>query len=413
MRLSNKHLELAFLIFSTLLIIGIFNPHGRALMSVGMIGIILCGLSTKLFFKEKAKLPLGDKKIWFQFLPVFVLYAIGLFWTDDLAYGWDRVQVKLPFLALPIGFVLLTPYISYSTIQKILFLFTLACGVTAFGSLVNYVLHFDEINESYNHAKTLPVVISHIRYSLLLTISIAISYQLFTDKFTWGFVSYKVHAVMSVFIFVFLHILAVRSGLLAMYGSLIGVVILQAFFQKKYKILLAIPTLLLVGLVLYFVSPSLRNKAAYMKKDVGQYTGGKNVNNYSDGNRLLSMQIGWTIAKENILLGVGSGDAKKVMDAYYIQHYPEINEKNRLIPHNQFVYILLVGGVVGLAVFLICLLLPLLSIDVWKDIPMMVVIISVYSSFLSEATLEVQHGVLLCSYVLGMVYMRRMVNGKL
>ena len=81
-----------------------------------------------------------------------------------------------------------------------------------------------------------------------------------------------------------------------------------------------------------------------------------------------------------------------------------INEKNRLIPHNQLVYILLVGGVIGLLVFLVCLLLPLLSIEVWKDIPMMVVIISVYSSFLSEATLEVQHGVLLCSYVLGSVH---------
>ena len=215
---------------------------------------------------------------------------------------------------------------------------------------------------------------------------------------------------MAVFIFIFLHILAVRSGLLAMYGSLIGVVVLQAFFQKKYSLLLAIPTLLVADVALYFLSPSLRNKAAYMKKDVGQYTGGKNVNNYSDGNRLLSMQIGWTIAKENILLGVGSGDAKKVMDEYYIQNYPDISEENRLIPHNQFVYILLIGGVVGLAIFLICLLLPLTSISVWKDIPMMVVIISVYSSFLSEATLEVQHGVLLCSYILGLVYLRMIVK---
>jgi O-antigen ligase len=406
MRLSNKYLEYAFLIFSAILILGVFNPYSRALMSVGMIGIILCGLSTKWLFKDIAKHPLGDYKVWFQFLPVFVLYAIGLFWTEDLSYGWDRVQVKLPFLALPIGFYFLAPYLTYATIQKVLFLFCLACSVTALGSLVNYAMHFEEINESYHHAKTLPVVISHIRYSLLLTISIAVSYQLFTDKFSWGIITYKVHAPMAVFIFIFLHILAVRSGLLAMYGSLFGVVVLQAFFQKKYSLLLAIPAFLVVGVALYFLSPSLRNKAAYMQKDVSQYTEGKNVNNYSDGNRLLSMQIGWTIAKQNWIFGVGSGDAKKVMDEYYIEHYPEISEVNRLIPHNQLVYILLVGGMVGVVVFLVCLLIPLTSIDIWKDIPMMVVIISVYSSFLSEATLELQHGVLLCSYILGLVYLR-------
>jgi O-antigen ligase len=307
----------------------------------------------------------------------------------------------------------LSPVISYRTLQWIFLGIVLTAAATAAGSLLYYAFHFEEITESYKHAKTLPVVIPHIRYSLIVSIAIAFAVQLGRENFQWKFIRAPFLYAVAVFLFIFLHILAVRSGLLALYAGWITVILAQVFYTKSYRYLWAFPILLLIGGALYWFSPSLRNKAHYMKQDVGRFTSGKNVNNYSDGNRLLSMKIGWEIAKDHLWTGVGSGDAQQVMQAYYAQHYPEIEPHNRLIPHNQFIYILLILGIPGLLVFIALLSIPLMIKNIFQDIPVVIVLVSLYSSFLSEATLEIQQGVFIASYLVGLAYWKAVAQRPL
>lgn len=143
-----------------------------------------------------------------------------------------------------------------------------------------------------------------------------------------------------------------------------------------------------------------------MVRDVSRFVTGKSVNNYSDGNRLLSMKIGVQIGAEHPVIGVGSGDVQQAMNEVYQKEYPDIDQHNWLIPHNQFVYVFTALGFSGLVIFLICLVYPATQKEVLHDLLCVAVLVGAYTSFLSEATLELQQGIVLVSLLFSIAYIR-------
>ena len=84
--------------------------------------------------------------------------------------------------------------------------------------------------------------------------------------------------------------------------------------------------------------------------------------------------------------------------------------RNWLIPHSQFVYVFTALGFTGFVVFIACLLFPILNKAVFSDIFCVAVLVSSYTSFLSEATLELQQGIVLVSLLFSLAYIR--INSK-
>ncbi|HSY61247.1 MAG TPA: O-antigen ligase family protein [Cytophaga sp.] len=393
-----------FLIAGIIALVGIF--FSRAMISIGMIGIVLIFILTKswqktFFFKS-------ENLLLFFLAPVLLMYLIGGFWTENHAYWLDRIQVKLPLLFLPLGAWAIKDILRQRTIDLLILIFIGLCAATALGSFVYYIVHFKEVTESYKHAKTIPTVIEHIRFSLLLAIAVFAALQAYFNSSLLATKNQKyVVAGMGFFIFIFLHVLSIRSGLLALYATGFVWLIVYVFQSGKKKFLLVLPAGLAFLVLMYFFVPSLHNKANYMVRDISQFVTGKSVNNYSDGNRLLSMKIGTQVGFEHAFLGVGSGDVRDAMNVVYKNEYPDIDKRNWLIPHNQFVYIFTALGIVGLLIFIFCLTYPLFNQYVLGDIFCLAVLISSYTSFLSESTLELQQGIVLVSLLFSFAYLRR------
>lgn len=344
----------------------------------------------------------------FFLAPILLIYIIGGIWTEDYTYWLDRIQVKLPLLFLPLGAWAIKDILKQRTIDLLILIFIALCAATALGSFVYYLLHFKEITESYKHAKTIPTIIEHIRYSLLLSIAFFASIQAYL-KSSVLVTKYQKNlvAVLGIFMFIFLHVLSIRSGLLALYATGFVWLIVYVFQSGKKKFLFVLPAGLAFLVLMYFFVPSLNNKANYMVRDINQFVTGKSVNNYSDGNRLLSMKIGTQVGLEHAWIGVGSGDVKEAMNEVYKNEYPDIDQRNWLIPHNQFVYIFTALGIVGLLTFILCLVYPFFNQYVLNDVFCLAVLISSYTSFLSESTLEIQQGIVLVSLMFCLAYLRR------
>jgi O-antigen ligase len=392
-----------FIIATSIALIGIF--FSRAMISIGMIGIILI-----YFLNQGWKINFfdGSGNLVLLFLtPIFFLYLIGVLWTEDYSYWSERIQVKIPLLLLPLGFFAVKNILQRTSIDIVIVLFITLCMATALGSFIYYLLHYAEITESYKHAKTIPTIIEHIRYSLLLTIAFFASIQAYFQSSILKTKLQK-NAVlgMGIFIFIFLHILSIRSGLLALYTTGFVWIFIKVFEKGNKKLLGLIPVLIAFLFAMCWFMPSLHNKVDYMIRDINQFTTGRSVNNYSDGNRLLSMKIGVQVGMESPWIGVGSGDVRQEMDDVYKNEYPEITSNNWLIPHNQFVYIFAALGFVGLFIFILCLIFPVFYKAVLTDIFCIAVLVSVYTSFLSEATLEVQQGIVLVSLLFSMAFVR-------
>ena len=87
--------------------------------------------------------------------------------SADMDYYLVRLRLKVPFLVFPIVFLSLPPLKSKEYLGIFYFLVVALC-VTCIGIGVNYLLHFEEINELIKKGQPIPVPRNHIRFSLLL-----------------------------------------------------------------------------------------------------------------------------------------------------------------------------------------------------------------------------------------------------
>jgi hypothetical protein len=122
---------------------------------------------------------------------------------------------------------------------------------------------------------------------------------------------------------------------------------------------------------------------------------------YSFFQRLIFWKVGTAIAKENFLLGVGTGDVQTAFDEMYTRLDPDIKEEFRLRGHNQFLTFLISFGLPGLILFASIFLLYFYKSR--GNYLVVAVGIAVLASCLTEDTLETQAGVTFFSFFLAIL----------
>jgi O-antigen ligase len=361
----------------------------RALATIGMAGIVITslifkGLDTfRLYFKNKSLLILS-LFFWIVFLSV-IYSADKIMWLN-----W--VRIKLPYLFLPLAFAPLVK-LEQRKFVTLLYGFTLALVLSSAVVLTNYGLHYHQINEGFSKGNAVPMPYSHIRYTLMLTFAFFCSlylwqqeYFLFNRREKW------IQIFFAAFIFITLHILAVRSGLVALYLGLLYLVIAEILRTGKFFLgLLMLVLLTGTPFIAYQLLPGLHNKIGYMRFDLAQYNKGR-INEFSDAMRVVSMKIGIDVWKENPVLGIGAGDLRAETDKIYERDYPAISVANRRLPHNQFIWVLATTGFSGFILFLFAFLYPFIQTRLYRWWLPSVLYLMLLSSFFTEDTLEEQIG---------------------
>lgn len=259
--------------------------------------------------------------------------------------------------------------------------------------LCNYYSNFDVITESFSRGSAIPIPFSHIRYSLMLAFSFFCCLYLLSKKlFLFSAYEKWLQIFFAVFAAASLHVLTVRSGLMALYVGIIFLAVRSIVKEKR-----VIAGIILIAMVVtlpfaaYRFVPSFHNKINYMKYDLQQYktTG---MSEYSDAMRLLSVKVGVEVWKQSKMLGVGAGDLKEECDKIYDSKYSFVSKFNQRLPHNQFVWVLAGTGVVGLAGFILAFTFPFFTNGIFKQWLVVVFHLIAFSSFFTESTLEEQIG---------------------
>lgn len=153
-------------------------PMNKVLMSIGTIWLA-SNLLLKADFKGYWDNWKKDVVFWF-IVGVLLLYIMGLFYTQDFNYAFQKIKTELPLFVIPvalIGFPIERRYFKY-----ILYGFLLSLLIT---SIVNYsfMTHHGTLNY-----RRFSLFGSHIRYSLLIVSGILISiYFSIKNKQYWLF----------------------------------------------------------------------------------------------------------------------------------------------------------------------------------------------------------------------------------
>ena len=386
---KEKRQQNLLLLCCSLIFVGFVGA--RALISISLVGIVLLALFSQNIattFRNYRKQPL----LWLPSIFFFVLLFSGIN-SEDKNLWWLWVKIKIPFLLLPFAFAAFTR-LSLETFYKLLYVFSNIVFFSACFVLANYLFHLEVINALILKGGAVPVPYSHIRYSLLLVFALFTFLWLAEKQFYFVSIQeiYFQYGA-AVFLFIVLHILAVRSGLLALYLCLLFYVIRFLWLKKSWVVFIGSILVLVVSIFTAIKCvPSLSNKISYTKYDLADFSKG-NIDDHSDGMRLASLMVGVELIKENFWIGTGAGDILAESKKMCERKFPQIqNDLNRKMPHNEFLWIFAATGIFGFVAFCIAFLVPFfvgLSHKNW----LFVVLHLIYlSSFLSEYSLEEQIG---------------------
>lgn len=391
--IDNRKLLLFFC--AGLLVSLVYSPFT---LSVSMLGLIFLSFlhikDRRLRIKSDTWVKLRQlpqfPSFWILGLLFFILF-VNAWTTEDMDFWLTRLRIKLPFLLLPIAFYLFPRFREREVLGLFYFLLILLC-ITCLGIGIHYLGHQEAINIALKKGTPMPTPRNHIRFSLLLAYGVISGAYLWYRGFYWKYQQErKLIGAAVLFLFAFIHFLSVRTGLLAMYFSMISFIFVGGLWSKRWKAAL----LVLVGLAIlpvlsYFLIPSFKSKITYMRYDLMMYQEGRG-DLYADAGRIVSWKVGYEIARTHPFLGVGPGNLRQAVHAQFAEKYPTY--VTRLMPHNQFLYTVAGSGWVGGILFLVAILFPILYQKNYRHPLVFTFFTLILAAFMVEHTIENSMGV--------------------
>ncbi|MEO1433933.1 MAG: O-antigen ligase family protein [Bacteroidota bacterium] len=376
------------LVLGSLLLILAALPGSKYLLSVGMIGLLVLALIHP-----------NRQKHWQGFLAyrpfvtvtgIFALFAISGLWSSDMDYFIGRLRIMLPFLILPFA-VASIPDLSRKRLLALFYFFFGAISFSAVLVFIHYLLNYEVINDAIRQSRTMPTPCNHIRYSLMIAFSILIGIQLIRERFfLWRSWERWLIGLFTLFLLVFLHVLSVRSGLVAFYAALaLWGVILILQKGKWWQVVLFASFMVALPFAAYQTIPGFKNKVDLTRWNYLMFKEG-NIKNYSDTQRLYSYGVAFQLMEEHPVLGVGLGDVKQEVYDIYEEKYVQLH---KMLPHNQYLYVLTATGILGFLIFLFLLLYPIFYRKNFTRPLFLAFNLIILMSFMVENTLGTSTGV--------------------
>ena len=368
----------------------------RVWPSIGMAGLFLTALGYAVSHRQ-----IAQRQHWpatLSFVLVYVVHLVSGVLFNTLAnkqLGQD-LMLQLPFVLLPVAFLLLPNWLAAH--KRWLWLLLIGCCLlAALGATVYFALHSQEITQLYYLSQVMPTEPDHIRLSLLVSMAVLAGAVLLANHELPRAWRWLVGLAIGL-LFLFQHLLAVRSGLVTLYAA--GVLWLGwlGWYHGRWKqALLAVVAVAMLGAGCFLLFPTLQHRLNNTQYDTGQLASASaaSANNLSIAARVYSYKAAWVIIQEHPLLGVSKPRLSSAMADQYSYSYPEIEAAHYVMPHNQFIYNLTCYGWLGLLVFVASYYYP-----AWRglrngNVLLLLLYTIITLSFVVEYTLETNLGVII------------------
>lgn len=372
------------------------------LLSVGMISLAVLSLirfrvGPRVFWVEMDREAIRRMLRILQYPPfaavtLFFFIVLLSFWqTEDYGYWLARLRIKVPFLALPLVF-LGHPRLEERQWQRLLYFLLLLLVATAAGVGLNYWANYEDVQLMLKQGQPMPTPRNHIRYSLMLALGVVSGIHLYSRRYFWRY-RWEQYLILgaTLFLFLFIHLLSVRSGIAALYAALFLLAARYLLVSRRYMLGLGIlAALIAMPVFAYQFVPSFRAKVDYMRWGLIKFREGEGAA-YADTGRIVSLKVGWELARRRPIFGVGAGNLQQEVERVFDEAYPQMPEP--LAPHNQFLFVLVGTGAVGLSLFLLALFFPFFYRHNYRHPFLLGFYGIVLTAFMIEHTIENSMGV--------------------
>jgi O-antigen ligase len=370
----------------------------RALLSIGLIGFIATSLVHKNIWRQ-VKTFLSLPFLWSMSL-LFVLPLTTGFWSEDLSQWSQILLIKLPLLLLPICFAGEYGF-SFKDWQEIAFVFLIVIFGGVCWSSSQYFQNTTSIHAGYLKANTIatPLGNDHVRFSLLVAIAILTSiFLLVRDNKIFKRAVGVLLLIMVGIEIIYLHVLAVRTGLICFYITILFFI--GWLWNRRSKIKFLLIACLFFPLIAYFIFPTFKNRISYLKFDLSLVQKNIYLPGSNDGNRFASIKAGLALVQQRPFTGVGFGDIKNETDKFYSKNYPLMKEQDKILPSSEWMMYGAGAGWPGIILFSMIMLIPFSVKAPHRNMFWWLLNIFMAFSYLFDIGLEVQYGVFIHAFML-------------
>ncbi len=164
---TNKHWH-HWIYLALLIIFAIFLPTSKYMASLTQF-LIAIHWVVRGDFNEKWNRIKKNYALWI-FLSLYAIHLLGILYSKDLNYGWHDLKIKLPLLLFPIIFAS-SESLNAKEVRAVLLFFVAAVFAA---SLVALAGIFEIIDMGLHDFREASLFISHIRFALLVDLSLFI-----------------------------------------------------------------------------------------------------------------------------------------------------------------------------------------------------------------------------------------------
>lgn len=220
---------------------------GKAVMSISFVLLIANFLLECNF--QRAYLNLKKNKFSWVVFAFFLIYFIGLLWTDNIGLGLKEIKSRLPMFVIPF-IIIARPELTLKELHIIFYSLIVSLLLT---SLINFALYYNWIGENkHTDIREMSHFGSHIRYAVLIVLGCAICIYLYLKNR-----KYLIAYVVMVLWFVFYTFVSeVLTGLVSL-GAL--VVSTTFYFLWKWRFWSAALFSIIVALLVGYLFLTMEN----------------------------------------------------------------------------------------------------------------------------------------------------------
>lgn len=370
-----------------------------------------------LFFTKKEfswKLPRSRYVLLFCLLYIIVL--IGSLYSSNLDAAVSKVQQKSALLFFPIilGTSVVINAKIFKTTFRVFVLSVLAGCFICIGFGFYKYLNTGQVEHLYGYNLIILKGMSPYTFNLCTLFAILFLIHSIYLKSSHKTISAlkNIFPELLIILFLILFLLLVGNrNILAItlfIGLFYSIKLLDLWWQKLLTILM----MLFIFAVAIAVNPYLNKQWNELKDfsqvntiqldddaSLGRSWGGKQL-------RMALWTCSWDVIKQNWLTGVGTGDAQdELQQAYEKRQFYFASRYNRYNTHNQYLQEAVTFGIIGLSVFLACLVIPLFA-KIYPNYKLFysLFIFSFAIACITDTPLDLNKGIILYSFFNSLIF---------
>jgi len=235
----------------------VFSKFFLSLSQFGFLFFYLIDLRFKENFNR-----LKQNKSALIFISIYLIYILGLAWTQDFDYAIKDLRIKLPILIVTFVFASFEQ-ISYKELIFILTSFVIIVFAKTLQSLYISII----VNNAFE-PRFLSYKISHIRFSLIINLAFFAIFYIFRERFFQNKFVKFVLILLSIWFLLFLFAVQSLTGITVFFIVLLILAIVFSYknSNKTVRVILTVSIFLVVFISVFYVLNQI--KKFYTSKDV-------------------------------------------------------------------------------------------------------------------------------------------------